>query len=140
MKKKMSTLKLLLSACLCLVSSAGAQIVLVEAESFANRGGWVLDQQFMDQMGSPFVLAHGLGTPVSDATTKITFSEPGTYKVWVRTRDWVAPWGAPGSPGRFQVSVSGRKLDTTFGTERAEWHSRYQRLVCHTGPSRFDRI
>lgn len=37
--------------------------VLVEAESFNEKGGWVLDQQFMDQMGSPFLLAHGLGKP-----------------------------------------------------------------------------
>ena len=96
--------------------------VLIEAESFDNLGGWVLDQQFMDQMGSPFVLAHGLGVPVADATTEVTFSEPGTYRVWVRTRDWVAPWGAPGSPGRFQVRVAGRKLDTIFGREGAEWH------------------
>ncbi|MHC4560220.1 MAG: FAD-dependent oxidoreductase [Planctomycetota bacterium] len=110
---------LLILAMPCLADTAS---LLVEAENFNNLGGWVLDQQFMDQMGSPFVLAHGLGIPVADATTKVTFSEPGKYKVWVRTRDWVAPWGAPGSPGRFQVSVAGRKLDTTFGIKKAEWH------------------
>jgi len=110
---------LLTLAMSCLASTAG---MLIEAESFDNLGGWVLDQQFMDQMGSPFVLAHGLGIPVADANTRVTFLEPGTYKVWVRTRDWVAPWGAPGSPGRFQASVAGRKLETTFGTEGAEWH------------------
>ncbi len=26
---------------------------LIEAESFSNKGGWQVDQQFMDQMGSP---------------------------------------------------------------------------------------
>ncbi len=41
-----------------------AKAVLLEAEGFQKRGGWVLDQQFMDQMGSPFLLAHGLGEPV----------------------------------------------------------------------------
>ena len=46
--------------------------VLVEAESFENLGGWVVDQQFMDQMGSPFLLAHGLGVPVRDAVTTVT--------------------------------------------------------------------
>ena len=39
--------------------------VLVEAEAFKDRGGWVIDQQFMDEMGSPFLLAHGLGRPVA---------------------------------------------------------------------------
>ena len=109
----------LTSAMSCSASTAS---ILVEAEGFDSLGGWVLDQQFMDQMGSSFILAHGLGIPVADATTKVTLSEPGTYKVWVRTRDWVAPWDAPGSQGRFQVSVAGRKLDTTFGTRRTEWH------------------
>ncbi|MHC4323929.1 MAG: hypothetical protein ACYSUX_06625, partial [Planctomycetota bacterium] len=47
-----------------MVSCSRAQTVLIEAEGFANRGGWVIDQQFMDQMGSPFLLAHGLGRPV----------------------------------------------------------------------------
>ncbi len=96
--------------------------VLVEAESFDNLGGWVVDQQFMDQMGSPFILAHGLGMPVADATTDVLFPERGTYRVWVRTRDWVAQWKVPGSPGRFQVSVAGKKLTATFGTRGAGWH------------------
>jgi hypothetical protein len=43
--------------------------VLIEAEGFANTGGWVVDPQFMDLMGSPYLLAHGLGVPVNDART-----------------------------------------------------------------------
>ncbi len=96
--------------------------VLVEAESFENKGGWVVDQQFIDQMGSPFLLAHGMGTPVGDARTTVEVPAAGTYRVWVRTRDWVAHWKAPGAPGRFQVMVSGTALKTTFGTEGAAWH------------------
>ena len=105
-----------------LVSSAGAQIVLVEAESFADRGGWVVDQQFMDQMGSPYLLAHGLGRPIKDAATSVTFPAVGDYRVWVRTRDWIAPWKAPGSPGKFQVIVDGKAVETIFGTEGVQWH------------------
>ncbi|NLX56102.1 MAG: FAD-dependent oxidoreductase [Planctomycetaceae bacterium] len=97
-------------------------LLLVEAETFGQLGGWTIDQQAMDQMGSPFLLAHGLGVPVADATTTVTIREPGTYHVFVRTRDWVAPWKAPGAPGRFQLQINGRALDTTFGTEGAQWH------------------
>ena len=68
---------------------AQAETVLVEAEAFADTGGWVVDQQFMDQMGSPYLLAHGLGEPVKDATTTVAFPSAGKYRVWVRTRDWV---------------------------------------------------
>lgn len=98
------------------------EIVLVEAESFESWGGWVNDQQFMDLMGSPFLLAHGMGVPVKDATTQVNFETPGKYKVWVRTRDWVAPWNAPGAPGKFQLLVDGKPLETTFGTEGEQWH------------------
>ncbi len=97
-------------------------IALVEAESFRDFGGWVLDQQFMDQMGSPYLLAHGLGKPVKDATTTVAFSQAGRYRVFVRTKDWVAPWKAPGAPGRFQLVVDGKTLEPVFGIEGAEWH------------------
>lgn len=102
--------------------AAPPRTVLVEAEQFAQRGGWVVDPQFMDIMGSPYLLAHGLGTPVTDATTEVKFPAPGTYRVFVRTKDWVARWNAPGAPGRFQVLVNGHPLATTFGTEGADWH------------------
>jgi len=104
------------------VSFAAAQVVLVEAEAFENIGGWVVDQQFMDQMGSPFLLAHGLGRPVEDATGKVDLPAVGKYRVWVRTRDWVAPWKVPGAPGKFQLLIDGKALPTTFGVEGAEWH------------------
>jgi hypothetical protein len=96
--------------------------VLIEAEQFAEYGGWVDDSQFMDQMGSPFLLAHGLGKPVQDAQTQVTFPQVGRYHVWVRTRDWVATWQASGSPGKFQLLIDGKSLACVFGTERAEWH------------------
>jgi len=102
--------------------TSGSEMVLVEAEGFEHLGGWVVDQQFMDQMGSPFLLAHGLAEPVEDATTTVAFPHAGEYRVWVRTRDWVAPWDVPGAPGRFQLLVDGRPLRTVFGTEGAEWH------------------
>jgi len=97
-------------------------LVLVEVESASQLGGWVVDQQFMDLMGSPYLLAHGLGEPVADAVMPVKVGTPGRYRVWVRTRDWVAPWNAPSAPGRFQVLVDGKALATTFGTEGAKWH------------------
>ncbi len=104
------------------VFSAAVSSVFVEAEGFEEQGGWVLDQQFMDHMGSPFLLAHGMGIPVADAKTKVKISKAGEYRVWVRTRDWVAPFNAPGAPGKFQLAINGRALKTTFGTEGAKWH------------------
>ena len=104
-----------------MATPAFADSILVEAESFTNHGGWKLDTQFIQEMGSPYLLAHGLGRPVDDATTTVTFPSAGTYHVFVRTKDWVKRWNAPGQPGRFQLLVDNRPLKETFGTEGAEW-------------------
>jgi hypothetical protein len=95
--------------------------VLVEAESFSEHGGWELDTQFIGNMGSPYLLAHGLGRPVDDAKTTVAIPEPGSYRVFVRTLDWVARWKAPGQPGRFQVWLDGEPLKETFGTKGEVW-------------------
>jgi hypothetical protein len=99
----------------------GADRVLLEAESFQHPGGWSLDTQFIDLMGSPYMIAHGLGTPVKDASTNVTLPSLGKYRVWVRTKDWVAHWKAPGAPGKFQVVINGQPLPETFGTKSAAW-------------------
>ena len=109
--------------CVCLADGALSQEdVLLETEAFDDLGGWKLDTQFIQQMGSPYLLAHGLGEPVADATTKIRFSKASTFRVWVRTFDWVASFGAKPSPGKFQLLVDGNTLETTFGTQGDEWN------------------
>ncbi len=92
---------------------SNAQSVLIEAESFDDPGGWVVDPQFVEQMGSPYLMAHGMGTPVADAHTKFQLGESGEYHVWVRSKNW-----APGNweaPGRFQIAIDGRTLPETLG-------------------------
>src|SRR5215212_10599524 len=109
-----------LRACIFLLAALplfGADWLLVEAESFTSHGGWSLDTQFIDLMGSPYLIAHGLGQPVKEATTTASFPATGKYRVWVRTKDWVAHWKAPGTPGRFQVVIGGEPLKETFGTK-----------------------
>ena len=97
-----------------------AQSLFVEAEAFDDHGGWKLDTQFIDTMGSPYLLAHGIGTPVADAVTKLKFPQAGKYKVFVRTKDWVARWDAPGDPGRFELLVDGNSAGE-FGNEGKVW-------------------
>ncbi len=93
----------------------GSHSVLIEAESFDNKGGWKVDQQFVHSMGSPYLLAHGMGVPVANAKTKATFPVTGNYHFWVRTMNWVpGEWEAP---GRFKVIVNDVETETVFGTQ-----------------------
>jgi hypothetical protein len=91
--------------------------ILVEAEEFDNFGGWILDSQFDLEMGSPYLLAHGNGKPVADATTLISITDAGQYNVWVRAKDWVPNH----HPGRFTLSINGSTLDTVFGANDNDW-------------------
>ncbi len=119
MKKNLTT------ALICLLGSlnAVAAPVFVEAESFADKGGWVVDQQFTDLMGSPYLLAHGIGTPVAPATTGIDIPDDGTYYIWVRTYNWTSPWTSKSGAGKFKVRVGRTPLKTTVGHtgDRWEW-------------------
>ena len=96
--------------------------LFIEAESFQNKGGWVVDQQFMDLMGSSYLMAHGLGTPVSDATTTVNFDKRGEYTVFVRTYNWTSPWTTKEGPGKFQLTVNGKALNNKIlGTKSNTW-------------------
>lgn len=106
-------------------SAVHSATILIEAESFQKYGGWKLDTQFIEIMGSPYLIAHGLGKPVADAETIVNFPADGVYQVFVRTKDWVARWNAPGAPGRFQVLVNGKPLPEVFGAKGAEWFWQY---------------
>jgi FAD dependent oxidoreductase len=95
--------------------------LFIEAESFKNKGGWLVDQQFMDIMGSPYLIAHGLGKPVNDASTKITFPKKGKYYVYVRTFNWTSPWNSGEGPGKFNLSVGTVKFSKTLGNTNNKW-------------------
>jgi len=95
--------------------------VFLEAESFENKGGWVVDQQFMDLMGSSYLLAHGMGVPVADAETTVEFPSTGEYIVFVRTFNWTSPWYDGEGPGKFQVLVNGEKTGAVLGASGSEW-------------------
>ena len=124
--ERRSLLLIMKKSILALSILAASQIhaasgLFVEAESFEEHGGWVLDTQFIENMGSPYLMAHGLGNPVKDASTTVNVPAAGEYKVWIRTKNWVGPWDAPGAPGRFQVSVNGEKITKEFGATGKDW-------------------
>jgi hypothetical protein len=108
-----------------IVVSQSKNQVFIEAESFQNKGGWVVDQQFMDLMGSPYLMAHGMGVPVADAETTVEFPAAGEYHVYVRTYNWTSPWLKGEGPGKFQLSVDGKKSDMVLGASGSGWMWQY---------------
>jgi len=96
-------------------TAASAVRIGVYPQSF-DAGGWSLDAQFMDMVGSPYLIAHGIGVRVTDAKARVSFPAPGEYRVWVRAKNW-----ADGAPGRFRVAVDGKDLAKEFGAGPREW-------------------
>jgi hypothetical protein len=111
----MCTKKAAFTVCLMLISAslgpAANHVVWQEAESMENMGKWSNDPQHVDIMGSPYLLATGVGKPVDDAVTKLTIPEDGTFTLWVRCRDWFPSH----SPGRFQVLINDKVSPAIFG-------------------------
>jgi len=96
-------------------SNYSTEGTLIEATSFSDYGGWVLDTQFYQQMGGCYLLAHGTGVPVENAKTDLHLKEDGEYYLFVRTKNWCpGNWEAP---GRFQILFNGKAVETTFGTQ-----------------------
>lgn len=106
-------LLLVLTLLMCPSLAMTQNDALLEAEGFLEKGGWYTDPQFIEQMGSTYLIAHGLGTPVKNASTKVKLKAKGTYHVWARTKNWVpGTWEAP---GQFKIHINGQALEHTLG-------------------------
>lgn len=119
----MKNLLLLIAILAC--TSSYRNDVLVETESFSEKGGWKTDQQFMDIMGSPYLIAHGAGVPVEDARTMVKLPGKGEWNVYVRTFNWTSPWYDGEGPGKFKVCIQGNELSEILGATGSEWEWQY---------------
>ena len=99
--------------------------IFIEAESFHNKGGWSVDQQFTFEMGSPYLIAHGMGRAVEDATTQISFPRAGKYHIYARTYNWTSPWTEGRGAGAFRVGVGEEVLPNELGSAGKEWEWQY---------------
>jgi len=123
MKIKMRIAGIFATAVLVSCCTAGSaaenpadNVIWLEAERFDDTGKWSNDSQHVDLMGSPYLLATGLGKPVADAVTTAKVPRAGKYLLWVRCRDWLPSH----SPGRFQVLVGGKASGEVFGKAKTD--------------------
>ena len=77
----------------------------IDTLEFDKKGGWKEDTQFVHLMGSGYLMAaDDVGVPVEDATVQVNIPSEGTYRVWVRDRNWLRTY----SPGQFKLLVDGQ--------------------------------
>ena len=95
--------------------------LFIEAESFGEKGGWVVDSQSMETIHSAYLMAHGMGKPVKDAKTEFAIERDGEYIVWALTRDWTSVWDVKDPAGKFRIIADGIVLPETLGTNGKEW-------------------
>ena len=121
----MKKIFLLIFPLISLLACSTQEDILVEAENFDHKGGWVVDQQFTFEMGSSYLLAHGMGQAVEDATTKVKFKKGGEYHLYVRTYNWTSPWSDKRGAGAFQVAVGDQLLANELGSTGTAWEWQY---------------
>ncbi len=99
--------------------------IFIEAESFLDKGGWSVDQQFTFEMGSPYLIAHGMGNAVEDATTEVSFARAGEYHIYARTYNWTSPWSDGRGAGVFHIGVGEKLLPNELGCTGSKWEWQY---------------
>lgn len=115
----------LFSALVALVSCSAQHDIFVEAESFTAKGGWSIDQQFTFEMGSPYLIAHGMGKAVEDATTEVSIPHAGDWHIYARTYNWTSPWADGRGAGAFRIGVNGELLPNELGVTGTQWEWQY---------------
>ena len=113
-------------------SSTDAATLWIDASAFQKPGGWLLDTQFVHLMGSPYLIAAGIGTPVENAAASFTVADSGTYRLWIRSRNWIREH----SPGRFNILINDNSLEQVFGAADSDqwvWEEATKRLNLSAG-------
>lgn len=89
----------------------------IDAVDFTEKGGWKEDSQFVHLMGSPYLIAADKpGEPVENAKVTVDIAEAGTYRIWVRDRNWLRPH----DPGIFTISVNGQGNGVILGKQPSD--------------------
>ena len=95
--------------------------IFIEAESFKEKGGWVIDSASMETIHSAYLMAHGMGNPVEDAFTDFEITDDGIYSIYALTRDWTAVWDVKDSAGKFTIKLDDTELSEILGTNGKDW-------------------
>lgn len=85
--------------------------IWIDAVDFDDYGGFILETQFVREMGQAYLMANGVGVPVSPATVKFKTSESGYYRVHIRTKNWCVDY----APDGIVLEIDGIRSQKTSG-------------------------
>lgn len=86
--------------------------IWLDAADFSSNGGWKTESQFVRSVGQSYLIALDKpGVPVENACASFKIQESGTYRVFVRTKNWKFPE----APGQFTISVDKQELPNILG-------------------------
>ncbi len=91
--------------------------IWLDAIEFPEMGGWKVDSQFVHLNGSAYLIAADKpGEPVADAKISVDIPVAGTYRIWVRDRNWLRPH----DPGVFNLLVNGENNGVVLGKQPSD--------------------
>ena len=70
--------------------------IWIDASEFDNYGGFILETQFVREMGQAYLMANGVGEAVKPAEVTFHISEGGKYRLFIRTKNWCSEYKADG--------------------------------------------
>ncbi|MGN1248858.1 MAG: FAD-dependent oxidoreductase, partial [Candidatus Spyradocola sp.] len=95
------------------------QTIWIDALEFDHYGGFIMDTQFVAEMGQGYLMADGTGTPVAPATVKFTVAEDGYYRFFLRTKNWCMGY----DPDGLRLAVDGRLSPHVSGVMQVQhWY------------------
>ena len=80
--------------------------IFLESETFRELGGWTVDTQSYEALGSFYLLAHGIGKPVRDAVTEFRTEERMLWHVLA------CSCADTGLDGGLEAGNSGRQISS----------------------------
>ena len=95
--------------------------LLLSTISFDDNGSWVRDSEFFLQLGTGYLLAHGLGERCKNAKTTFYAENSGSYHIFAYTYNWVAPWHKDMFPGEFRVVLKEQKGQVLGHSDSWAW-------------------
>lgn len=81
--------------------------IWIDAAEFENYGGFILETQFVREMGQAYLMSNGVGEPVAPASTTFNIADDGYYRVHIRTKNWLCEY----NPDGLVIEIDGIRYD-----------------------------